>query len=77
MAETNVEYLNRYMEVFQEKVDMTRRKRKEQRMLIEQLAKINCVNKDLERKNQNLERDLLNETRRQVEKKLVLDDLRA
>ena len=38
---------------------------------------MNDINKDLERKNTNLDRDLLSETRRQVDKKIELDHLKA
>lgn len=73
LTEANQEYLDRYLEVFKEKVQDAKQKRKYQKHLIEQLSKINETNKDLERKNQNLDRVLLNETRRHVEKKIEID----
>ena len=54
-------------------MQLAKQKRRYQKHLIEQLSKINEANKDLERKNLNLDRILLNETRRHVDKKIEID----
>lgn len=63
LTDANQEYLNRYLAVFQENASQIKQKRKVQKQMIEQLAKINEANKDLERKNMNLDKDILHEAR--------------
>ena len=64
LTEAHQSYLDQFLAAFQEKVILAKQKRRIQKQLIEQLAKIQDTNADLERKNLNLDKDLLNETRR-------------
>jgi len=61
LTETNQELTGRYLDAFQEKVAQARAKRRHQKLLIEQLAKIEEANRDIEKKNQNLDKDLVQE----------------
>ena len=76
LGNINQELLDTYLTSFAEKVSYVKQMRKQQKILIEQLSKINETNKELEQRNQNLDRDLLQETQRQVEKKIELEQMK-
>ena len=77
LTEMNNDFLDHYLDVFQEKVDMTKKKRRMQKLLIEQLAKINDLNRNLERKNSNLDRDFVNESRLHIERRFEIDEVKS
>ena len=77
LTEMNNDFMDHYLDVFQEKVDMTKKKRRMQKLLIEQLAKINDLNRNLERKNSNLDRDLVNESRLHIERRSEIDEVKS
>ena len=77
LTEMNNDFLDHYLDVFQEKVDMTKKKRRMQKLLIEQLAKINDLNRNLERKNSNLDRDLVNESRLHIERRFEINEVKS